>query len=854
MMIGDIQGQERIGNALQEQEEYLLEGGMSSRGFHRTNVIKRHVPKPPKGKSKLDTVDQAEKDRWFDALVDEISIVNPSLIITMGPFVTRWFLGQSTNMEAVHGILCEAGTFDPDCEWTSQGALVYPIYHPSYGAISNDARAKVAEDHYKLPELVRKIRNGHSVVPDTDQFAGYEDYVDVSGAELADYLNGYQDVIGLDTEGTPSDPWSIQISVAPGQGVVMRTTRDDFTIGIAALAAHVEAGSLFSIHNAMYDIEMSRNMGLDLFEANIWDTMYAAYLMRIEPQALKSLAYRKCRMKMGSYLDTVGDAGIDKQLDYLNEVLDLDISAPEPYERFDNNGTSKLYKPQSITRRVRTIILDVCSSKMTKKGPSNPYDRWTDTDYELRKPAEDILGPMPLGTLADIPLDKAVYYSARDADASVRTYYELVPELEKLDLTRTMSDCMDVLPVFEEIQATGMPADKQYFIDLAERMTTEIRKLQKELSTKYYDSKPINPKSPLHVANLLKKRGLEGRKPTATGNVSTSKDSIEYLKYTDPAIKLVFECRDRQHIRDSFCRTAIEQIPPGVNHHNIRCQIKTTRTASRRLAASDPNLLAIPSRTELGKLVRQGYICKEGELLGSWDLGQIEFRYAAHESEDKLLCQIIRDGADIHTETAARIFNILVENVHKDHHRAPAKTTGFGIFYGMSGTGLLTLFEKLNLKGWTTEKCDKMIEDWLRVYSGIDAYIKATSEDLIDNPIVRDHWGMMRHLPNVHHRQQHKVEEACRMAVSHKIQGGAQGMIQNSMTWMKPIIRKMQKQGANIHWCLQVHDEVILRFDEELEDETNEIVMEALTKHSGIDLRVPIVADGSCARTWGALK
>lgn len=246
-------------------------------------------------------------------------------------------------------------------------------------------------------------------------------------------------------------------------------------------------------------------------------------------------------------------------------------------------------------------------------------------------------------------------------------------------------------------------------------------------------------------------------------------------------------------------------------------------------------------------------------------MSQIEMRYMAHISKDKLLNQFFNDPKlDVHCETAARIFHLPVDRsatdkkvmyaaIDEKKHRYPSKRAGFGIITNIMGQGLLDQLRMFGCKGWDKRKCDELIDNWLGVYTGVRAFLNDTKEEARRNGVVYDCWGMPRYLPGVWSEDDVVVGEAERAASSHKIQGGAQGMIQNAMIWLKPRIRELQEAGLKVRWVLQIHDELILMFEEELWEILNPLVREALTQHS-LKLSVPIECSGSMARTWGKLK
>lgn len=431
---------------------------------------------------------------------------------------------------------------------------------------------------------------------------------------------------------------------------------------------------------------------------------------------------------------------------------------------------------------------------------------------------------------------------------------------------------METLPIFEQMQRRGLPASRSRFETLSRDMNADLSSIGSLISTRYYNSEPFNPNSRLHVAELMRRRGLKAEKFTDTGGVSTSKGSIEHLRATDDAIDQVFNWRERCHIRDKFCAFAIESMddqdfeatgpwdsnqpyPELPDIHYLRCQILNTRVATRRLASKRPNLLAVPKRTDLGNRVRDCYVCRPGYMFGSYDLSQIEMRVLADFSGDANLVRFFNEGLDIHTETAAIIYRVPVSAVTKTQ-RTFAKTINYGIVYGIGPLGLQTQLRILKVIA-TRDECAKMIHRVLHeVYPGISAYMKRVALDTANDPraCVRDYWGMPRYLPGIWSDSDYTRAEAEREAVSHTIQGTAQGMIQNSMRWLREPIETLQDSGCDVHWSLEVHDELLLECEANMCDTVSGLVIEGLTRHSGIELRVPIESSGTTAESWGGLK
>jgi|ERR1700674_30644 len=445
-------GEPFIGRSGQEQSWYLSRHNLNVRNWYRTNVSKCWHG---------DNRDPSREDieEWTPVLLSEIEQCSPSLVIAVGRFAARFFLGESVEMDMVHGLPHRPGAFDPSrISRAPKGCVILPVTHPAsvfHGSDDkkNDIRALVDWDYSQAAQVLALIKSGraHEIDYRGDEYPNPH-YEDVSGQFISDYiaakvtLGGVQSM-ALDTEGVPGAEWSIQVSLDPGEGFLLRCARDDFQVGIAALQEAVDKGILVITHDAStpagccYDTIMARGMGLDLSRAsNIFNTMTALYLLRFEPQGLKPAAWRWCGMRMTDYESLIGDIGYRKQFEYLCRVLDYrDSPWPtiEPRMVHEHDGTSRVYSPHGIEQSARSIVLDIANGKLDKDGnPPDPWKRWKQVLPEIREITSRVLGPMPTGNLGDIPLEDATIYAAKDADASLRLYYALSDELRRRDLTQ----------------------------------------------------------------------------------------------------------------------------------------------------------------------------------------------------------------------------------------------------------------------------------------------------------------------------------------------------------------------------------------------------------------------------------
>lgn len=867
-----------VGASGQLQARYLSLFDLSINSFYRTNVRKTYIDGNP------DPTPQ-EVLYWTPTLLEELSEVQPKLIVCVGRFAAQFFLGENCGpLEVIHGIPHKSTRRDlPECV---EDTIILPIYHPAAGLWNYEMRSFIRWDYEQVANTLNRIRSGEIIRIRHDEFAGRESYQDVDGKSLESILRLPQTIgnlrdfgaqygfphgiVGYDTEGRPGNGWSGQLSLIPGTGFLLRSSQRDFARGMGALSEFLHKYKpTIALHDAStpicacYDVVVSRGeFGLELQGVPWFNTMYNAYLYRLESQALKTLADRWLGMEMTPYEDLLTGIGRDKQIDYLSRAIDVSKSFPKPIPITSktNYGTLETRQPQHITTSTQGILRDITNGKETKDGPVDPLERWKklkESNPEHTKQVESILGSIPEASLDDIPLEKAVYYSCRDADATLRLalYFQ---QHNPPNIAALMSEGMKVLPIVEQKQSAGMPVSRSYFTSLHAEMQRELDKLSRRISARYWDGEPFNPKSPPQVAALCRRRGLKPAKRTSTGAASTGKLSIEQYRYTDEAIEDIFTWREMQHNRDTYCNDVINRIPekyePDI--YIIHPNYKSSTVTTRRLSSINPNILAIPVRTEIGKKIRAGYIAPPGKVWLGMDLSGIEMRCMAHVSKDPLLCKVFLDKIHPHRDTARRLFNLSSVDQVTDTQKAAAKEINFLMIYGGGYKKLYEKFRQANITSYDLKECRKLLDDWFEVYRGVKEYRSRVIAECKRQEIVYDHWGMLRYLPGINCGDREIEGDEERAAVSHRIQGLAQGMIRNSMVWLAPKIDDLIAAGELDPecWRLLLHDELIFLVNEGEEEMLAPLVMYALTKKCGIELIVPVEAEMHIGKTWAELK
>lgn len=896
-------GRPFVGRSGREQKAYCDRHGLSMYSFRLANLVPEFTPPDEK-------LTPARIAQWEHVILREIEATRPRLIVPIGSDATKFLLGPSATLSACRGIPHRPDAFGPSSPPSTDllyslpsDCTILPVTQPAAGFHSPDTRASINWDFSQVSRVLDLIRHGLPIDYREDKWAGgLADYRDVTGRELKQELLFWSEdpppVIALDTEGTPADHYSIQICFEEGLAYLLRSDQPDFSTGIEALQECARRGSTFTGHNiGMYDLQMFRAFRptpLDLFHAKVHDTLFHQYLLNLEPLGLKPSAWRYLGARMKSHTESVGELGRDLQIEWLRVMLSVvrDWPKPDPFPKLENDGTVKLKSPNTLASRIRSILSDIEKGEGSEideedsedeedgedKLPGvDPVKRWKLVKRDIphvAKQAEQLVGRLPYGTMRELgkrDFNAMLRYACDDAHSSFRILPITLDRLEREGKTHLADVYSSNMHVFSEMQENGLPAIRSRFEALAEAKTEEMLALSYEISQTYNDGQPYNPKSSPQTAKLFsrwglkpltktKKRGKDGKRRTD----SYGKKSVDYLKFTDesmsPEVKharrlavLRSKWLEAQHTRDAFCRPVLARVPEDQERCRVRCQILPWGTPSRRLRAKDPNQLAVSKHAEDGHRVRDCYEAPPGYVFLESDLASIEVCVMAHMTQDQQLIKTILSGVHFHTSTASHLFEIPFSTVD-GIQKLVAKRTIFGTFYGQTGPGLREQLWMSNLTQYDDEASQAFIDDVkYRVYPGIGKYEEAVERWLRKHGKIADLSGMERHLSGIWSDDRRVREEAVRHGVSMVIQGTAQALIQEAISWLKDEIRKLQDDGIDVQWLLTVHDSLLLLSPEWAVDIVRELVEEGLTQHCGIKLRVPVRAESKTARTWGQL-
>ena len=418
--------------------------------------------------------------------------------------------------------------------------------------------------------------------------------------------------------------------------------------------------------------------------------------------------------------------------------------------------------------------------------------------------------------------DQPVNWEALEADTSLWNLYQ---EVE-----------LPLSAILREMEQIGVRVDVPMLKQAEAKLNNELQTIEQQIYTSVGMTFNIN--SPKQVGELLfDQLQLDDKaKKSKTGQYSTSEEVLLALKPKHPMVGLILEYRELKKLISTYISALPNYINPTTG--KIHTTYNQTVTATGRLSSSNPNLQNLPIRSERGQLIRQAVIPDEGCLFLSADYSQIELRLMAHFSQDPHLVQAFLSGQDIHAATAAKIFNVSIEEVTKEQRRQ-AKTANFGIIYGISAFGLAQQLD------CSRSEAKALIDGYFAAFPGVIDYIEKQKELARQQGYAVTLFGRKRYLPDILSHNATVRSFAERNAVNSPIQGTAADIIKMAMV---TIHRRLKEEGLKAQMIMQVHDELNFNVPLNEVDKVREIVVSEM-QHV-VHLTVPLIADCGVGTNW----
>jgi DNA polymerase-1 len=445
-------------------------------------------------------------------------------------------------------------------------------------------------------------------------------------------------------------------------------------------------------------------------------------------------------------------------------------------------------------------------------------------------------------TLAEKYLDRKLLSPAEQiAEAALAIYEKLAPEIEK-DGLRQLYETVDLplASVLARMEQEGIRIDTAQLATLGSRMDTEIQRLGLEICR--LAGKTFNINSPQQLGKVLfEDMGLPTPVKYGKGKqISTAADVLEELAEEHEVARKVLEYRQLTKLKGTY----VDALPALLRHDTGRLHTTFNQAgaATGRLSSSNPNLQNIPIRTGLGREIRAAFIPHEGWALVVADYSQIELRLLAHMSRDPVLVEAFRNGEDIHTRTAAEVFNVAPLLVTPDMRRS-AKAVNFGIVYGQTPFGLSQSL------GIERKEAETYIRAYFERYSGVRQFIDRTIEQVRETGFATTLLGRKRPIPDMKSRNPNARGFAERTAVNTPLQGTAADLIKMAMIRIDAFLRERRMQSKML---LQVHDELVFEAPPEETAELRRLAKKEMEHVYPLD--VPLLVEIGAGPNWRDAK
>lgn len=449
----------------------------------------------------------------------------------------------------------------------------------------------------------------------------------------------------------------------------------------------------------------------------------------------------------------------------------------------------------------------------------------------------------------DPSLEDVVHY--KGSEKLTDAFSKLEADIGKENLTYVYKDIeLPLIPIISEMESIGIMVDVNYLKKLSKEYHADLTKIEKDIWK--MAGREFNINSPKQLGEVLfDEMGLSapGMKKSAGGARSTRESELEKLRDLNPIIAEILKYRELQKLLSTYIDTIPEYVAKDGRLHAHFIQAGTT---TGRFSASNPNLQNIPIKTEKGKNIRNAFVAQKGYVLASFDYSQIELRVAALLSQDSYFLQVFKDGKDIHTAVAMKVFGVEEKDVTHDMRRR-AKVINFGILYGMGVNAL-----KTNL-GTDRKEAQIFYDNYFAQFPTIAAYLDSIKNFAKAHGYTETLFGRKRYFPGIKSPLPFIRAMAERMAINAPIQGTATADI--IKIGMNKAHIDLQKSGLlnNVRLVLQVHDELVYEIKEDVLPKAVEIIKEAMKNAipapflKNLD-SVPLEVSYGFGPTWGDVK
>ena len=393
--------------------------------------------------------------------------------------------------------------------------------------------------------------------------------------------------------------------------------------------------------------------------------------------------------------------------------------------------------------------------------------------------------------------NEAAEFAARRAEAILNLRPRLEAEMRNLGVDYLFHEIeLPLAGVLADMESEGVAIDVPYLKDMQDELGKQLAAIESEVEQ--VAGQKFNLNAPQQLAKVLfEDLRLPVGKRTKTG-YSTDADTLEALREKHPIVGLILEHRQLSKLKSTYVDALPQLVDPLSGR--VHTSFGQASTATGRLASSNPNLMNIPIRTELGQRIRRAFKAgRPDHVMVSADYSQIELRIAAHLSGDPKLLGAFAAGQDIHTATAAAVFNVPIESVDPNQRRL-AKVANFGSIYGQGEYGLS---QQLGISG---DVAREFLGQYWSTYARLREYLDEVRRKAREEGLVVSATGRRRAIPDLRSPNFQLRSAAERMAINFPMQSLAADIIKIAMVRLQ---REIESDSIEGRMLLQVHDELL---------------------------------------------
>ncbi len=453
-------------------------------------------------------------------------------------------------------------------------------------------------------------------------------------------------------------------------------------------------------------------------------------------------------------------------------------------------------------------------------------------------PIRDLLGEPESRSIREVPITQLAEYSCEDADVTWQLYHVLRQAADEKQLAQVCDEIeCPLVAVLVEMEHHGIRLDTLSLLAYAEQLQSEIQQLREQIFAAA--GHEFNIDSPKQLGTVLYDELKIEEKPskTKTGQYSTREADLLRMVSRHPIVQQVLEYRNAVKLKSVY----VDQLPQAVDARTGRIHTNYSQawTATGRMQSNDPNLQTIPVRKERGREIRAAFVSRdENYQILSADYSQIELRIMASLSEDAGMIDAFREGTDIHSATAAKVFKVSLDEVTRSMRDA-AKTVNFGILYGISAFGLQ---QRLNIP---RAEASSLIANYFEKYPGVKHYIDRTIAFAKQHGYVSTVSGRRRYLRDINSANFTLRQTAERLAMNSPIQGSAADLLKLAMIRVQ---QRLDAGGFRTQMLLTVHDEIV--FDLWIAETAEVVPMIRETMETAWPLQVPLEVEIGTGKNW----